>query len=45
MSIQLPAFLGQSLKEMLVGLSVEEMFRVQDNKYSQVIKYLLSIVY
>lgn len=26
-------------------LSVEEMFRVQDNKYSQVIKYLLRTVY
>ena len=30
---------------MLAELSTDEMFRVQDNKYSQVVKYLLGVVY
>jgi hypothetical protein len=30
---------------LLAELSTDEMFRVQDNKYSQVVKYLLGVVY
>ncbi len=33
------------MRQLLAELSTDEMFRVQDNKYSQVVKYLLGVVY